>query len=264
MGILNITPDSFSDGGQLMVDGVPVLDAACRRAEAMVQAGAAILDVGGESTRPGARQVDEQQELDRVIPVIEALRRRLDVLVSIDTSSPLVMREAVAAGAGMINDVRALRRDGALATAAALGVPVCLMHMRGEPGNMQAEPRYDDVVSEVEAFLLARAGEAVQAGIAPDHVVLDPGFGFGKRLEHNLDLFNGISRLAALDFPLLVGVSRKAMVGQLTGQPVTQRAVGSAVLAALAVAAGARIVRVHDVVETADALKVATALLERR
>lgn len=260
MGILNITPDSFSDGGQLLAQGGPLLDVICRRAEAMVQEGVAILDVGGESTRPGAQPVCEQEELARVIPVVEALHSRLDVLVSVDTSSPVVMREAVAAGAGMINDVRALQADEAPAVAARLGVPVCLMHMRGGPDTMQADPRYEDVVQDVERFLLGRVQEALDAGIARDYIVLDPGFGFGKNLEHNLALFNNIGRLAAWGYPLLVGVSRKAMVGHLTGRPVSRRAIGSAVLAALAVTAGACIVRAHDVPETADALRIVAAL----
>jgi dihydropteroate synthase len=244
MGILNITPNSFSDGGRYRDR-----DAALGQARRMVADGAAIIDVGGESTRPGAAGVSLQEELDRVLPVIEAVVRELDVLVSVDTMKPEVMREAVAAGAGLINDVLALGAPGALAAAASTGAAVCLMHMQGTPRTMQENPHYEDVVREVGDFLQQRALDCRSAGIAPDRIVLDPGFGFGKTLSHNLQLLRGLPALAG-EFPLLVGVSRKSMLGKLTGRPVEQRLAGSIALAALAVAAGARIVRCHDVAET--------------
>jgi dihydropteroate synthase len=263
MGILNITPDSFSDGGGLMAGNSACMDRVRRLAEEMVCQGASILDVGGESTRPGAAAVSEQQELDRVIPVIEALAGVVDTLVSIDTSNPSVMRAAVAAGAGLINDVRALGCKGSVVTAVALQKPVCLMHMQGVPGSMQQQPDYHDVVLEVERFLLQRARELQSAGLPSELIAIDPGFGFGKNLQHNLQLFNGLGRLCAGDYPVLVGVSRKSMIGKLTGREVGQRVVGSATLAALAVSAGARIVRVHDVAATADAVRIAIALKEQ-
>ena len=254
MGILNVTPDSFSDGGR-HADPAAALVAA----RAMVEAGADLVDVGGESTRPGAAPVAEDRELDRVIPVIEAIVAELDVVVSVDTSRALVMREAAAAGAGLINDVRALRAPGALETAAACALPVCLMHMLGEPGDMQADPRYDDVVAEVAAFLVERARVAEAAGVAD--VVLDPGFGFGKRLEHNVALFDAVAALAPR-FPVLVGVSRKGMIGALgagPGEPPVPPAgrLGGSIGGALAgLARGASIVRAHDVAETVRAVRV--------
>ncbi|MFO1504645.1 MAG: dihydropteroate synthase [Steroidobacteraceae bacterium] len=251
MGILNVTPNSFSDGGRF--DG---RDAALAQARRMVADGAAIIDVGGESTRPGAEPVPLQQELDRVLPVIEAVRRELDVLVSIDTMKPEVMRAAAAAGAGLINDVMALQAPGALEAAAASGAAVCLMHMQGTPRTMQQDPHYEDVVKEVGEFLGARATACRNAGIAADSIVLDPGFGFGKNIDHNLQLLRGLAKLVG-EYPLLVGLSRKSMLGKITGRPVDQRLAGSIVLAALAVAAGARIVRCHDVAETVDAVRVA-------
>ena len=262
MGILNVTPDSFSDGGQLFSGGAPGIDEIRRRADLMVAAGASILDIGGESTRPGAAKVSVQQELDRVIPAVEALVDSGDVFLSVDTSNPEVMREAVRAGAGLINDVRALGREGAMEAALELEVPVCLMHMQGQPGTMQQQPDYDDVVSEVESFLLARAQALRARGFPAQNIAIDPGFGFGKTLQHNLRLFNSLERLCAYGYPVLVGVSRKSMIGTITGRDTDQRAVGSAVLAALAVSAGARIVRVHDVAATADAVKIAVALKE--
>ncbi len=255
MGILNVTPDSFSDGGCF-----DRLDAALAHAEAMVEAGADLLDVGGESTRPGARPVSEAEELERVIPVIEALAARFDVPVSIDTSKPVVMREAVAAGAAMINDVNALRAEGALATAAAAGVPVCLMHMQGEPRTMQQAPHYDDVVTEVRDFLLARARACEAAGIARDAIVLDPGFGFGKTLAHNLALLRHLPVLCDTGYPVLAGISRKSMIGALTGREVDARLAGSLAAALLALEGGARILRVHDVAETRDVLRVWAAV----
>jgi len=255
MGILNITPDSFSDGGKWFGKS-----RAIQHAIKMQAAGADIIDIGGESTRPGAEAVSLQQELDRVIPVIEAITPELSVPVSIDTSKPEVMRDAVTAGAGMINDVYALRQHGALQAAADLSVPVCLMHMQGDPRGMQHEPAYDDVVTEVTGFLLERAKQCEIAGIPPQNILLDPGFGFGKTLQHNLDLFHGLPALVKTGFPVLVGMSRKAMIGQLTGREVPDRIPGSITAAVLAVQMGASVVRVHDVAETRDALGVAAAL----
>ncbi len=256
MGILNITPDSFSDGGVFFAR-----EAALRRARQMYEAGAAIIDVGGESTRPGARPVSAQEELDRVIPIIEALHAELPVILSVDTSKAEVMREAVRAGAGMINDVYALRRDGALDAARECDVPVCLMHMQGEPRTMQQEPRYGDVVQEVLQFLRQRIETCRQAGIAREKLLIDPGFGFGKRLQHNLQLMKRLPELAALGCPVLVGVSRKSMLGSLLGgRPVEGRLHASVAAATLAVWLGAAIVRVHDVGATVDAVKVAAAV----
>jgi len=251
MGILNTTPDSFSDGG-LWSDPTRAVD----RALEMVAQGADIIDVGGESTRPGARSVGTQQELDRVLPVVEAIVAESAVTVSVDTCKPEVMRAAVAAGAGLVNDVFALRREGALEAAAALGVPVCLMHMQGQPGDMQEDPRYADVVGEVEAFLLQRAHDCEAAGISRDRIWIDPGFGFGKTLEHNVELFRALPRLCGHGYPVLVGVSRKSMLGALTGRAVDDRLAASVTAAVLAARRGAAVVRVHDVAETVDALKV--------
>lgn len=262
MGILNITPDSFSDGGQLYSrnSGEPALDETLRRAEAMVAAGADILDVGGESTRPGAAPVSEQEELDRVLPVLCRLRERLSVPLSVDTSTPAVMEAAARAGVSLINDVRALRRPGAIDAAAGIGLPVCLMHMRGEPGSMQDLPVYTDVVAEVRDFLSARAEACCKAGIVQSQIVLDPGFGFGKNLGHNLQLFRALPQLCELGYPVLVGVSRKRMVGEILNRPLGQRLFGSVALAMMAVQSGARIVRVHDVEATVDTLKMYNAV----
>jgi dihydropteroate synthase len=258
MGILNVTPDSFSDGGRF-----DRLDAALYHAERMVVDGADILDVGGESTRPGAQPVSEAEELDRVIPVIEALSARFDKPVSIDTSKPAVMREAVAVGARMINDVNALRAEGAVAVAAEAGVPVCLMHMQGEPRTMQRSPHYDDVVTEVRDFLLERARVCEVAGIPREAILFDPGFGFGKTLEHNLELLRRLPVLCATGYPVLAGISRKSMIGALTGREVDDRLAGSLAMALLALEGGARILRVHDVAETRDVLRVWTAVRDR-
>jgi len=255
MGILNVTPDSFSDGGNFYG-----IDPALRRAERIVEEGADILDIGGESTRPGAMPVSVQEELDRVVPMIEALSSRISLPISIDTSKPEVMRAAVDAGAAMINDVRALRRPGALEAAADTCVPVCLMHMQGEPGTMQAAPAYRDVVSEVRDFLRLRLDACIGVGITPDRVLLDPGFGFGKMLKHNLALLAGLADLCILGPPVLVGLSRKSMVGDLTGRSVAGRLAGSLAAVTLAVERGARVVRVHDVAPTVDALRVAWAV----
>ena len=255
MGILNVTPDSFSDGGRFAA-----LDAAVRHAQAMVLAGATLIDVGGESTRPGAPAVSPQEELDRVAPVVERISRELDVIISVDTSAPIVMTEVARLGAGLINDVRSLRREGALQAAAATGLPVCLMHMLGEPGDMQDNPHYDDLVGEVSAFLVDSMARCAIGGIGPERIVLDPGFGFAKTLQHNLSLFKHMEALHALGRPLLVGVSRKSMVGQTLSRPVAERLYGSLALAALAMTKGARILRVHDVAETVDVVRMIAAV----
>ena len=251
MGILNVTPDSFSDGGRFAGR-----DAALRHAEALLDDGAAILDVGGESTRPGAADVAEGEELDRVMPVIEAQAGVTDVPVSIDTSKPAVMRQAISAGAAMINDVRALREEGALAAAASLDVPVCLMHMRGQPRTMQEAPEYDDVTAEVGAFLAERRDACVAAGVPRSRILLDPGFGFGKQHRHNVELLANLRQLTELGQPLLVGLSRKATLGALTGREVDDRLAASVAAAMIAVMQGALVVRAHDVRETVDALTV--------
>ena len=255
MGILNVTPDSFSDGGSYTRR-----DKALRHAAAMVEAGATLIDVGGESTRPGARSVSPNEELERVAPVVAAIARELDVVISIDTSTPAVIRECGRLGAGLINDVRALRRDGALDAAADSAMAVCLMHMLGEPGNMQDNPSYGNVTAEVEQFLRERMEACRLAGISAERIVLDPGFGFAKNLDHNLVLFKHMDELHRLGRPLLVGVSRKTMIGQVLGRDVSQRLYGSLALAALAVAKGARIIRVHDVAETVDVVRMIAAV----
>jgi len=255
MGILNVTPDSFSDGG-LWTAREPAI----RHAAHMAEMGADIIDIGGESTRPGAQDISVQEELDRVIPLLESVVAETGLPVSVDTSKPEVMEAAVRSGAGMINDVYALRREGALAMAASLSVPVCVMHMQGLPRDMQQEPRYGDVVSEVLEFLLARASACEAAGIPSANIMIDPGFGFGKNLQHNIDLFRAIPRFCATAYPVLVGVSRKALLGAVTSRPVSERVPASIVAAVLAAQAGAAVVRVHDVAETVDALKVASAL----
>lgn len=255
MGILNVTPDSFSDGGRFSQR-----DEALRHAEAMVAAGATLIDVGGESTRPGARPVSVTEELERVAPMVEAIHRHLDVVVSVDTSTPAVMREAARLGAGLINDVRALERDGALDAAAATGLPVCLMHMRGEPGTMQDDPHYENVTQDVARYLQQRMVACADAGIEADRVVLDPGFGFAKTLAHNLSLFKHLEALHRLGRPLLVGVSRKSMIGLTLERPVDERLYGSLALAALTVTKGASILRVHDVAQTVDVVRMIAAV----
>ncbi len=262
MGILNTTPDSFSDGGNNYINNQLSIDVVLRKAEEMLVDGARIIDVGGESTRPGAAVVSEQEELDRVIPVVEALVTKLDALVSVDTSTASVIRESAQKGAGLINDVRALQREGALMAAAGSKLPVCLMHMQGQPENMQAHPEYVDVVSDVDVFLRERIEACLNAGIARDQIILDPGFGFGKTLAHNLALLRRLPELGELGYPLLVGMSRKSMVAQLLNRPVNERLAGSLALALLAAERGAKIIRVHDVAETADVLKVFAAVTE--
>lgn len=258
MGVLNVTPDSFSDGGRFHA-----IEDALTQAHTMIRDGVDIIDVGGESTRPGAMPVDEAEELRRVVPVIESLRGLFDGPVSVDTSKPGVMRAAVAAGADMINDVRALRSPGAIEAARELGVTVCLMHMQGEPGTMQVQPHYVDVVKEVMAFLSERIRACEAAGFDRNALVVDPGFGFGKELKHNLQLLQGLNRIAGLGLPVLVGLSRKALIGSITGKPVGERVHGSVALAVYAVLNGASIVRVHDVGPTVDALRMIAAVAGR-
>jgi dihydropteroate synthase len=257
MGILNVTPDSFSDGGRYARP-----EAAVDRAATMVAEGAGIIDIGGESTRPGAAAVDEYVESERVIPVIERIARTLDVAISVDTSKPAVMAAATAAGACIVNDVYALRAPGARDWAAQAGVGVCLMHMRGEPRTMQQNPEYHDVVGEVCEFLVREREACVAAGIARDAIALDPGVGFGKGLEHNMSLLRALPRIAALGSPLLVGVSRKSFIGRILDRPIDERLAGSLGLAALAVSMGARIIRSHDVAPTRDAIRMVSAVLQ--
>jgi dihydropteroate synthase len=255
MGVLNVTPDSFSDGGRFLEPA-----AALEQALRMVAEGAALIDIGGESTRPGARPVLATEQLRRILPVIERLRARSEVVISVDTSDPEVIRAARAAGAGMINDVRALRVPGALEAAAASGCAVCLMHMQGEPGTMQDAPHYTDVVGEVREFLRQRMAACAAAGIDAGRLAIDPGFGFGKTLEHNLSLLRGLHEFATLAAPLMVGLSRKSMAGTLTQRPPGERTGASVALALIAVLNGARIIRAHDVAPTVDALRVAAAV----
>ncbi|TCS38210.1 dihydropteroate synthase [Reinekea marinisedimentorum] len=255
MGILNVTPDSFSDGGQFA--GV---EQAMTHARQMVAAGAAIVDVGGESTRPGAAPVSLQQEMDRVLPVVESLTKNVDTIISVDTSSPEVMTEAAALGAHLINDVRALQRSGAMAAAAMTGLPVCLMHKQGEPDSMQDDPVYADVMTDVHDFFVERIAACHRAGIEQHQIILDPGFGFGKLLNHNLTLLNRLDQLTIGGCPLLVGMSRKRMIGEVLNKAVNDRLNGSLALAAAAVMNGAWIVRVHDVAETVDVVRMLNAV----
>ena len=257
MGVLNITPDSFSDGGVFFS-----AEKALEQAHRMVSEGAAIIDVGGESTRPGATPVSLDEELDRVIPVIEALGKALSVPLSIDTRKPEVMQAAVAAGAGLVNDVNALQETGAVEVVARLGVPVCLMHMQGIPGSMQDSPDYQDVVAEVGGFLKDRAQACIAAGISQKQIILDPGFGFGKTVEHNLQLLHHLDELVASGFPVLAGLSRKSLIGKVLGLPVDKRLYPGIALAVLAVWKGAAIVRCHDVRETSEAIRMCQAVLD--
>ena len=255
MGIINTTPDSFSDGGQCFD-----LEHAVAHARRLIDEGADILDIGGESTRPGAAAVSKQEEVSRTVPLIERIRQFSDIPLSIDTSKPSVMQAAADAGVSMINDVRALREDGALLSAAKTGLPVCLMHMQGEPRTMQDEPEYSNVLFDVKRFLHQRIDAALAAGIEPHNIIVDPGFGFGKTLEHNLQLLNALPDLRELGFPLLVGLSRKSMIGAITGQPVDKRLYGSLAAAVISAMLGADIVRVHDVDATRRALAMVKAL----
>ncbi len=257
MGILNVTPDSFSDGGRFNQ-----VDAALARAREMAAGGAVFIDVGGESTRPGATPVPVEEELERVCPVVEAITRELDVIVSVDTSSPQVMAEAAKLGAGMINDVRALQREGAPDVAARAGVPVCVMHIQGEPDTMQDDPRYRNVRREVSSFLTERMRVIERAGVRPDNIILDPGFGFGKSPRHNLQLLASLEQLQLLGHPVLVGLSRKSMLGHITGREVSERLPASIAAATISAMKGASIIRVHDVSETVDAVKVVMAMEE--
>jgi dihydropteroate synthase len=257
MGVLNVTPDSFSDGGQY-ADA----DAALAHAERMAAEGAAIIDIGGESTRPGAEPVDGEEEMRRVLPLVERVAVRLPVLVSVDTSNPELMRRAAAAGAHLVNDVRALRSPGAIEAVAGGSLGVCLMHMRGEPATMQLDPHYDDVVEEVKLFLAERVRLCTDAGIAPERLCVDPGFGFGKRLAHNLQLLRDLAQFEPLGLPLAVGLSRKSMIAALGGR-AQERLAGSLALATIAVLHGARIVRAHDVAATVDAVRIAGAVRQR-
>ena len=255
MGVLNVTPDSFSDGGRFLSPA-----AAIEQGLRLAAEGAALIDVGGESTRPGAAPVSVAEELARVVPVVRALSERTTAVISVDTSKPQVMQAAAAAGAGLINDVRALREPGALAAARASGCAVCLMHMQGEPGTMQQARSYRDVLTEVRAFLGERVHACLAAGLQPDQLLIDPGFGFGKTFEHNLTLLRGLAELARADVPLAVGLSRKALLGKLTGRAAHERLYGSVALAVIAALHGARLIRAHDVAATVDALKVVAAL----
>jgi len=255
MGVLNVTPDSFSDGG--CFDN---LSAAMVQAEAMLTAGAAVIDVGGESTRPGAHPVSEQEELDRVLPVIEGLVDNFDALVSVDTSTPAVMREAIRLGVGIVNDVRAFERSGAVEAVVNESVALCVMHMKGEPGTMQRAPSYAEVVRDISTYLSRRLEGLVDAGVSKARVLLDPGFGFGKTLAHNLALLKHLDAILALGQPVLVGMSRKTMIGEILDKPVNERLYGSIAAAVIAAQSGARIIRVHDVAQTVDAMRVVNAV----
>ncbi|MDJ0777509.1 MAG: dihydropteroate synthase [Gammaproteobacteria bacterium] len=257
MGVVNATPDSFSDGGRFASP-----EQALAQAKLLIDEGADILDIGGESTRPGAREVALEIEIERTVPLIRAIREFSDLPISIDTNKPAVMRAAVEAGATLINSIWALRLDDSLAVAADLGVPVCLMHMRGTPRTMQQDPVYDDVVSEVYDFLAGRIEAAVAAGVHESDIIVDPGFGFGKTIEHNLMLLQSLARFRALGVPLLVGLSRKSTIGKITGKPVEDRLFGSIAAAVIAAMSGADILRVHDVGPTVDALAMVRAVGE--
>ena len=263
MGILNVTPDSFSDGGQHND-----LDAALFHAEKMIRQGAVLIDVGGESTRPGAAPVSLQEELDRVIPVVEVIHKNLDAIISVDTSTPEVITQSAAVGAGLINDVRALQREGALAAAAATSLPICLMHMQGQPDSMQQAPSYDSVVNDIHEFLAERISACAKVGIEKSRLLLDPGFGFGKSVDHNYQLLNELESFHQFDLPLLVGISRKTMIGKvlqdkdLQDRPANQRLYGSLAAAVIAAMKGSTILRVHDVAATFDALQVVAATKE--
>jgi len=257
MGVLNVTPDSFSDGGRFQDIGQ-----ALAHAHRMIEEGAALIDIGGESTRPGASPVDAEEELRRVLPLVRALAPKVSVPISVDTTKPQVMRAVIDVGAGMINDVLALRTPGALEAVAGSRVAACLMHMQGEPRTMQLEPHYEDVVREVHDFLRERRDACIAAGVGRERIVIDPGFGFGKTVAHNLTLLSNLDRFLDLDVALLAGLSRKAMIGKITGRQVEQRVHGSIALATIAILKGARIIRAHDVAPAVDAVNVATAVIE--
>lgn len=263
MGIINATPDSFSDGAELQKTSSQSfqvdVDKSLSRAQAMVAEGASIIDIGGESTRPGAESVSVQEELDRVIPIIEAIRSNLDVCISIDTSAPTVMREALDSGAELINDIRALSVEGALDVACSSGAAICLMHMQGQPSTMQESVSYDSVLEEVYTFLDARIDSCLERGVDRSRLLIDPGFGFGKSVAHNYSLLKNLSHFSSLDLPLLVGVSRKSMIGAVTERPVDQRLAGSIAATTLALSSGVKIIRSHDVAATMDAIRVNSA-----
>ncbi|GAA3931381.1 dihydropteroate synthase [Litoribacillus peritrichatus] len=257
MGVLNVTPDSFSDGGRFAT-----LDNALMQAESMFQSGATFIDVGGESTRPGAKEVSLQEEMDRVLPVVEALSETQEVVISVDSSSPQLLHEASKIGMGLINDVRALQREGALEVASETQLPICLMHMQGSPQCMQENPNYKNAIDDISTFFEERIQACIGAGISKDKLILDPGFGFGKTLTHNLMLLKQLTVFERFDLPLLVGLSRKSMLGQITGKEVAERLAASLSSSVIAAMNGARIIRVHDVEETVDALKVVQAMLD--
>ena len=259
MGILNVTPDSFSDGGRYNT-----LNQALVHAHALISAGATMIDIGGESTRPGAAEVSEEEELERVVPVVEALAQRFEVFISVDTSKAGVIRESAQAGAHLINDIRSLQEPGALAAAAESGLPVCLMHMQGQPRTMQQAPHYDDLIADVQAFFEHHIRRCNEAGITNQKLLLDPGFGFGKNLAHNYQLLARLSEFHRFGLPLLVGMSRKSMIGQLLNVPPDQRVIGSVACAVIAAMQGAQIVRVHDVKETVEAMRVVEATLSAK
>lgn len=260
MAVLNVTPDSFSDGGALLEGSQVNLDKVLLRVEQVLDEGAAIIDVGGESTRPGAAPVSLQQEMDRVLPVIEAIAARFDTVISLDSSSPSLMLTAAECGAGLLNDVRALERPGAVEAAAKTGLPICLMHMQGQPATMQYSPNYQSVVEDVSVYLLERAEQCRRAGIDAGSILLDPGFGFGKSVQHNLMLLNRLPEIIALGFPVLVGLSRKSLIGKVLGRELGQRLAGSLGLALMAAERGASILRVHDVAETSDVIRLLAAV----
>ena len=262
MGIINVTPDSFSDGATLYRGSNLDIERAMTRAREMVASGAAILDIGGESTRPGASPVSVNEEMDRVLPLVARIAAELETVISVDTSTPVLMREAANAGAGLLNDVRALTREGALEAAAAANVPICLMHMQGEPGSMQVAPHYEDVVEDVCEYLQSRIASCERQGIARNRLLLDPGFGFGKSVTHNLKLLRELPRLAAIGLPLVVSLSRKSLIGKLLGREVGQRLPASLALAVLAAERGAAVIRTHDVAATVDAVSMLMALEE--
>ncbi len=265
MGILNVTPDSFSDGGSVYRERQLSVELALRKAAKMVDEGATLIDIGGESTRPGADPVPVEEELERVIPVVERLSQELDVVLSIDTSAPEVMQAAADAGAGLLNDVRSFSRPGAFEVAASTDLALCVMHMQGSsPATMQLKPQYEDVTEEVEHFLQFQQQRCREAGIADERLLLDPGFGFGKTLQHNLELLNRMDRLQGLEMPLLVGTSRKSMVGLTLDKPVDQRLYGSLATVALAVSKGAKVIRVHDVAPTVDVVRMTEAVINER
>lgn len=263
MAVLNITPDSFSDGGSYFLNNKPALDLCCRRAEEMVLQGASIIDVGGESARPGSAIISVDEEMQRVLPVINAIKD-FDIVISLDSSTPEVIAEAAKLGVGLINDIRALQREGALAVAAATELPVCLMHMQGTPQTMQQDPQYNDVINDVSVFFENRIAACEAAGISRERILLDPGFGFGKNLRHNSVLLAELKDFQRFNLPLLVGLSRKSMLVQILGErEINHRLAGSLALAVMAVERGAWIVRAHDIQETVDAIKVAAAVMTK-